>query len=512
LSDDQTILEERLKQYCDEELQNLREIHDILEALWQVSKLDLEDEQKITDNLCNYAVENGITLEPIQLSKYIDSAAYAEPLVFLIDRLWIDPILARFQLHNTIPQQEFHIRKKIRDHLTPEHEKHLFLVVIKHSHRKKFMHLPLANVLFDIYENFLTFRGVDALKESGCLNEIPVEELRKSRIKKSFYADGDVKIQEYHYDLAPFYIFHQKKSIFPSNVMQSDITIEYFSEEDFNKIDDNWIDSLSCLYMQQALEPDLRDQPFAPKLSKVSTLSIIYRDQKKEFILSLSDKYLPLVKSKANFWELTKIRRKDKPDRDEELQEARMGLYDGAMAFDTDFTFFRGLFKPPSMAPWHLKTSVERAMGSAFDKLSSQANVKKRAEACNQEKPSEACNQEKPSEARAQEKAFSKALLFESFESSGGRLDDGFADSDHLSVEEIAISNDQEDAAKKAFREILNSLDSTDRKMLEYLLAGEQQNDIAKKLGISAPAINKRIKGIPNKIPPDLQSKIKDLF
>jgi hypothetical protein len=74
---------------------------------------------------------------------------------------------------------------------------------------------------------------------------------------------------------------------------------------------------------------------------------------------------------------------------------------------------------------------------------------------------------------------------------------------DRLKLEDIENPEDELLGIRLVFQRLPRELDPVDQGIVELFLHGDNQVDIARKLGISAPAVNKRIRGLSPHIPKD---------
>lgn len=193
---------------------------------------------------------------------------------------------------------------------------------------------------------------------------------------------------------------------------ENEIVIEYefFDEDTYNqgckhKQLDNLVDELIIKGMRNTTSKNVRDGIYYPPTRKV-ILRIKYKDKVKECICHLEPKYEPLLKRAV----------KKRTEKDELLQEAKIGLFNGSMKWEKG----KG-----AVANW-LKKSVTWHLGNSFDELSTEKLGKERLEREKHELK-EAFNP----------KFFKKRILKEKLESSGGRIDDPETiESETLSPEE----------------------------------------------------------------------------
>ncbi|MBM2834402.1 MAG: hypothetical protein HW406_1563 [Candidatus Brocadiaceae bacterium] len=191
------------------------------------------------------------------------------------------------------------------------------------------------------------FYSIDRVKQSGAKESI--EELRKNRISEG--AEGTV------YDYAPFY-----KHIISKNGMKH--IFEVFCQEQYDFLTketsgvSQYFDEMLCDMVKK--QDSRRDLSFGNDI-KASAVFLIVRfgTNEKEISLQLLPKYKNLVMNIKDQYTLIDAST-DKREKEDETQEAIIGLYNGAITWDKNKGAVSSWFKQKT--EWHL--------GDAFNKVS----------------------------------------------------------------------------------------------------------------------------------------------
>lgn len=188
-------------------------------------------------------------------------------------------------------------------------------------------------------------------------------------------------------------------------------TLEIICQSENEKREvNNLIDETIIKGFQQTGSEKIRDGIYDYPSQRIN-IRLKYKDEVINIPCHLEPKYYPLLKKMAHKYRLENIQGEDK---EVELQEARIGLFKGAMEWQKD----KG-----AIASW-LKNNILWAMDRAFKEASTEAYERERRE-------KEICDYET-------DKHFQKRILKGKIESSGGFLDDDLTLKDNLKSEELS--------------------------------------------------------------------------
>jgi RNA polymerase sigma factor (sigma-70 family) len=430
------------------------------------------------------------------------------------------PVLLIMTAHNETLPDLIHVREDLKSNfLTDE-----VIEIVENSLRTDFpinqgtetIELPirlfmvgkLLNILID---RFYHLQNIDKVKEAG--TEESIEELRNNRVYKS--DEGTV------FDYSPFY-----RSITTEN---GSYIFDVCEEENYAQLTSFRKDNLygqlhkiadkeailgiqKVFYQQNPLSEKRLDNLFGGECDTPDRSFTIRCGSKQESIpLRLLPRWKPKIIYEANKFNLTTLRDDFKKEeiykKEDESQEAIFGLFKGAIAWNEE----------EGPVDYYLRENIKWRMGHAFEELSSEVHDLQ-----------DSIDGEKQRLESAKKPSIRKH--YSSIEQSGGSLEDPLLskseegplrrdevlrERDGLSGEEYLSTEKQVNGTE--FREGIEQLkkaltDNADRKIIGMLLNGRKQNEIAEAMGISPPAINKRIKNIPKKLPAELSRHLKNLL
>ena len=279
----------------------------------------------------------------------------------LNELIYTEPILARVFIYNSTLPEDLLIRKRLKDYLPDEAINFLhslfyldLLIDSRLAQNLRFNDKPVkgihlrsfvvGKIIDGLLSDFKHFRLIDIVKIAGAQESI--EKLRDERVYKT--DEGLV------FDYSP---------LFKEVLTNTTIIREVFNEDHFkNSKYGADADEVICDYIQKTQYDNRKDECFGNNLdtSKIKTI-IRYKGQEREIPLQLLPKYKNLIK-KAGEITLTNLS-EDGGFKEDEKQEAMIGLLKGAMTYDKD----KG-----TVAGW-LKKNVTWGLGNAFDEQSTEA-------------------------------------------------------------------------------------------------------------------------------------------
>lgn len=300
-------------------------------------------------------------------------------------------------------------------------------------------HFLVGQFLTHLFDEYDHCKMIDKVKMAGAKES--VEELRKNRIYKS--NEGVV------YDYSPL-----SKKIKAHN---GDVILEVFTKEDFEfheKEASQRLDEILCSYIQKS-QPDPRPTLFFGNEISDCDFTVRYKTEETKIPFRLLPKYRNLIKKIAEKYTLTKLVNEHK-NKEDEIQEAMAGLFDGAKKWD----------KNKGATPAWFKKEIEWRLSHALENTSTETLKEERLE--EEEFKYKTGN------------FFQKKILKEDFDSRGGSLDDPIGDeeegeskvtlkdnmkTDTLTPEECLIDKEKEAEQTKLIQENPNILVIYTKKM-----------------------------------------------
>lgn len=442
----------------------------------------------------------------------------------LFKLIFTDPLLERLFLHNLIAPKDRYTRKWLRDNYIPpselltSYDDFLSMDLLRNtelSQKLSINGIPchlffIGQVLGWLIETYHHYMLIDMVKDAGAKESI--EKLRETRVYES---NG-----ERVYNYSPLF----KLTLTKENVM-----FEVFKKEDFEGFEIENLarlaDDILCNKIKWS-HGDVRQNAFFGDDLDVSAYKYAFRygSEEKVIPLQLLPKWKNKIEKEIRTHKLTNLisksseaegekevilsTRQKNSHKEDEKQESIIGFFEGVLSWN----------ERSGPATYWLGKNIEWRLRDAFEELSSEALKKERLER-------EKFDYGPFFDFNSHEKGFefNERILKEKIESQGGFLDepidkdDEEGDTLRATIPDETFPSPEDEAFRSELKNAISGLmsnlsDPVDKKIIDGLLKGKEQADIAEELKTTPSAINQRIKNLPKKIPKKLVDSLKEFL